>query len=190
MLLLHQAQPIYTEDGVGGERETPYNVLDEESDIETQEDLVEIQSSEPPVPVGEPGPGGDGGQYAGPQPPPMGEEYNYGPEGPPGGEYYQYQEPPDYRMLDELKILSDSFGENGPRMLAEWIDEWREMTMLDNDAKMEQWYLKIKATYGPRLLGHKECQRKSFLYISDDTFVNQEGKMPYDEYSCGWSCQK
>ena len=132
---------------------------------------------------------GEPGEYDR-MPPPMGEEYNYGPEGPPGGEEYMYQEPPDYKMLEELKVLSETYGENGPRMLAEWINEWRQVSTLDDPIKTEQWFEKVKTTYGNRLVGHKECHRKNFLYSADTRRATQHGKMPYDELNCGINCIK
>ena len=178
-LLINQAQPIHhgTDEG---EREAPYNVLDEESDIESH--AIEAGWSEaPPVSVGEPP-----GEYDS-MPPSLGEEYN-DPEEPLAGE--EYEIPPEYRMLEELKVLSESYGENGPRMLAEWINKWRQMSILDDPAKTEQWFEKVKFNYGPRLVGHKQCHRKNTLYLADTKRSTQHGKMPYDEWNCGKNCIK
>ena len=51
LLLINQAQPIHT--GDEGDGEATYNVLDEESDIETHS--TETVWSEAPVPIEEPG---------------------------------------------------------------------------------------------------------------------------------------
>ena len=179
LLLINQAQPIRT--GDEGDREAPYNVLDEESDIETHS--IETVWSEAPAPIEEPG------EYDR-ESPPTGEEFNDGQEGPPSGDEYSDQVPPDYQMLKELQELSETYGENGHRMFAEWVNDWRKVIMLDDPSKTEEWFLKVKSTYGNRLVGHKECHRKSFLYLADTKKSSQQGVMPYDEWMCGWDCKK
>ncbi len=118
---------------------------------------------------------------------PTGEEYQYGPEGGPSDEY---QETVDYRILDDLRVLSESYGEKGGTMLDEWINQWRQLIIQDEHARMKEWFEKIRRDYGPRLVGHRQCHRKNFLYLTDKQRATQRGQLPFDEMTCGVSCIK
>ncbi len=105
------------------------------------------------------------------------EEYNPGAEGPPPDkESPANQEPPlDYSFLEELKELSERYGENGGRLLGEWYDQWRLLLMKNEEHRIPEWFERIRRDFGPRLVGHKGCHRKAWLYYNDFTRSTMHG---------------